>query len=120
MALTDFFKINLPYGLKRNDAGEWFVFNREYMPLGWNKKDISNYNDFKELPLYTKYNGLTEATILNTIKDSERIQRNDKGEITQIFFYYDGNDPMGDSTKWNDYFEKIEAFSQFKIAGMEY
>jgi hypothetical protein len=39
MPLTDFFRINLPYGLKRNDNDEWFCFNREYVPLGWNSKD---------------------------------------------------------------------------------
>jgi hypothetical protein len=32
MALSDFFRINMPYGLKRNPSDEWFAFNREYMP----------------------------------------------------------------------------------------
>ncbi len=35
MALSDFFRINLPYGMMRNESGEWFVFNREYAPLGF-------------------------------------------------------------------------------------
>ena len=30
MALTDFFRINLPYGIRKNDKGEWVAFNREY------------------------------------------------------------------------------------------
>lgn len=39
MPLSDFFRINLPYGIKRNSKNEWFAFNREYVPIGWNKKD---------------------------------------------------------------------------------
>ena len=34
MALSNFFKINLPYGIKRNENGQWTAFNREYKPLG--------------------------------------------------------------------------------------
>jgi hypothetical protein len=34
MALTDFFRINLPYGLKKKLDNKWFIFNREDMPLG--------------------------------------------------------------------------------------
>jgi hypothetical protein len=35
--LTDFFRINLPYGMQKNEKGEWMFFNREYVPLGWNE-----------------------------------------------------------------------------------
>lgn len=31
MALTDFTRINLPYGIERNEKGEWTAFNREYL-----------------------------------------------------------------------------------------
>lgn len=34
--LADFFRINMPYGMKQNKEGKWIIFNREYMPLGWN------------------------------------------------------------------------------------
>ncbi len=37
--LSDFFRINLPYGISRTDDNEWFAFNREYLPLGWNDSD---------------------------------------------------------------------------------
>jgi len=36
MSLTDFFRINLPCGIKKSSSGEWFAFNRKYVPLGWN------------------------------------------------------------------------------------
>jgi hypothetical protein len=29
MSLTDFFRINLPYGMNKNENGEWICFNRE-------------------------------------------------------------------------------------------
>jgi len=34
--LGNFFRINMPYGIIRNENGEWMAFNREYMPLGFN------------------------------------------------------------------------------------
>jgi hypothetical protein len=120
MALTDFFRINLPYGLKKNSTGEWFVFNREYVPLGWNSTDghESIYDDksFSKFPVYTKYKGLTETAILKVIKDPDRIQRNDAGEIVRIFFYYDKTNPQSSPEYWNDYFNIIKAFSKFEIA----
>lgn len=41
--LENFFRINLPYGMIRNDKNEWMCFNREYMPLGY----VSNLALFK-------------------------------------------------------------------------
>jgi hypothetical protein len=51
MALTDFFRINLPYGIQKNDVGEWSAFNREYKPLGWNTDEWVNYEDAPILTL---------------------------------------------------------------------
>lgn len=117
MALTDFFRINLPYGIKKNSNEEWFVFNREYVPLGWNSKhgDKNIFDDmtFSKYPVYTKYKGLTENAILKIIKDPDRIQRNDEGEIVSVFFYYDKTNPQSSPKYWNDYFEIIKAFSKF-------
>ena len=54
MALTDFFRINLPYGIVRDSKGRWSAFNREYLPLGWNERedspvDINSDNPLAEL-----------------------------------------------------------------------
>ena len=120
MALTDFFRINLPYGMKKNSKNEWYVFNREYVPLGWNSTDkhksIFDENAYPDFPLYTKYKGLTENAILKIIKDADRIQRNDAGEIDRVFFYYDKTNPQSNPAYWNDYFEIIKAFSKFDKA----
>ncbi len=67
--LSDFFRINLPYGLERNANGEWMAFNREYLPLGFNTKDLrSDFFPEKEVedsPYYTRYKGLTERVLLS-------------------------------------------------------
>lgn len=117
MALTDFFRINLPYGLKKNSKGEWFTFNREYVPLGWNStagaKSIFDENAYPDYPVYTKYKGLTENAILKIITDPDRIQRNKAGEIDSVFFYNDRTNPQSSPEYWKDYFEIIKAFSKF-------
>ncbi|WP_373060293.1 hypothetical protein [Zunongwangia sp. H14] len=118
MALTDFFRINFPYGLKKNNNNEWFVFNREYMPLGWNSKDkqesIHKEMPYSEFPVYTKYKGLTENAIEKIIKDKDRIQRNDENEIVRIFFYNDKTNPKSNPEYWNDYIDIIKSFSKFE------
>ena len=123
MALTDFFRINLPYGLKKNPKGEWFVFNREYMPLGWNTKDKqqSIYFDkaYAEFPVYTKYKGLTEKAILKIITNPDRIHRDEDGKIIRIFFYDDETNPQSAPKYWGDYFDIIKAFSKFDKSDTE-
>lgn len=41
--MIDFFRINMPYGMVRNDKGEWCFFNREYTYLG--SKDSGKIQD---------------------------------------------------------------------------
>ena len=121
MSLTDFFRINLPYGMKKNSKGEWYVFNREYIPLGWNttanQKSIYDENAYLDQPLYSKYKGLTETAILEIIKDPERVLRNEDGEVDSVFFYNDRTNPKTSPEYWNDYFEIIKAFSKFNTVG---
>lgn len=120
MALTDFFRINLPYGMKKNTNNEWFVFNREYMPLGWNSKDkqesIHKEMPYAQFPVYTRYQRLTERAILKIIADKNNIQRNDENEIVRIFFYNDKTNPKSNPKYWGDYFDIIKSFSKFKKA----
>ena len=45
--MTDFFRINMPYGMLRNDAGEWMFFNSEYTALGSKSRDrVPEDSDF--------------------------------------------------------------------------
>lgn len=110
MSLSNFFKINLPYGIKRNPNDEWFAFNREYAPIGWNTlTDESIFKDdvFSENPIYTKYQGLTEAKLLDIVGDEKFIRRDANGKIELIYFYDDYTVPTV-NVKFRDlYFEKV-------------
>lgn len=119
MALTDFFRINFPYGIKRNQNGEWFAFNREYMPLGWNStgKKISAFDDkvHSEFPIHTKYKGVTELKLKKLAHAENAITLDGKGKINQVYLYDDRTNPKSNPEHWNKYFEKIKILSSFDI-----
>lgn len=117
MALTDFFRINLPYGMKKNQNNEWYFFNREYLPLGWNDKSSNIKNDdFSDLPIHTSYKGLTEKFLISiSYNGEESVRRNEKGEIYQLWFYNDKTNPQSTEKYWPEYFEKIKQLSKREI-----
>lgn len=114
--MSDFFRFNLPYGIAKNKKGEWMAFNREYMPLGFNnlKYSIGNFpeNEFKDLPIYTKFKGITEELLMKIADYDGGIKRNSEGQIIQIWLYNDGTNPMNnlesDNSNWNIYWKKLE------------
>jgi len=107
--LNEFFRINLPYGLKQNSNGEWSAFNREYIPLGWN--DMQNKDDdITTLPIHTKYKGLTEKKLKSLLPEERQIQYDEKGNITRVFFYNDATNPET-TGKWEAYFKIIKGLS---------
>jgi hypothetical protein len=112
MGLSNFFRINMPYGISRNKKGEWFAFNREYLPIGWNskshQKSIYVDNVYGEMPIYTKYTGLTEAKLKELGHDKDSIHLDDKGKIERVFFYNDRTNPSSNPKYWPDYFEKLK------------
>jgi hypothetical protein len=112
MALTDFFRINLPYGIQKNDTGEWAAFNREYKPLGWNK--MMDSVDFSQYPISTKYKSLTEAKLLKLASSEEAVRRNEKGKIVKVFFYNDGTNPASNPKYWKAYFDKIKILAKLE------
>lgn len=111
----------MPYGMTRNEQGEWMFFNREYMPLGWNTTTPDTSIDtlkrpFDNLPIYTKYKGLGEKSLLNLGHNvEESVRRNDAGEIVKVFFYNDRTNPMNDAQYWPDYIQKIKALSKCQM-----
>ena len=114
MALGDFFRINMPYGMKKNDKNEWFVFNREYKPLGWNTGEHVHEEDY---PVFTKYKALTEAKILKlSWSDKDGLRRNEQGEIYMFWLYNDATNPKDTPKHWNEYFEKIKILAQLADA----
>src|SRR5688572_14245072 len=114
--LSDFFRINMPYGMEKNGNGEWMFFNREYMPLGWNTKrpdtELPKY-PFSELPIHTKYLRLGDKTLLTLAHHPENgISRNDEGDIVKVWFYNDVTNPLNSLEYWPLYFEKIKLLSK--------
>ena len=131
MPLNNFFHINLPYGMSKNKDGEWLVFNREYCPLGFNTRNSESCNRINgrfNLPIYSKYSRLTDATIEKIMGDTNRsyqssrvcenggsVQYDDAGKINRVFFYNDLTDPVLNPQTWVEYFKKLKAFSSFYI-----
>jgi hypothetical protein len=118
MGLTDFFRINFPYGIKRNNKGQWFAYNREYMPLGWNssqhKRTISDDQVYSEFPIYTTYKGITDEKLRQLAVEPNSIILDEEGKIKQVFFYNDKTNPKNSPEYWNIYFEKIKLLSSFE------
>lgn len=117
MALTDFFRINLPYGIARNENGDWMAFNREYLPIGFNTKNGNSFdiNKGSELPVYTKYKSMREDFLLKLSYDGENgVKRDEKGEIISVWLYNDRTNPQSNDTieYWDKYFEKIRALAK--------
>lgn len=124
--LCDFFRINLPYGLFRNDRGEWMAFNREYQPLGYSKREYGYDNEcheeksksFEILPIYAKYRGMTDRFLLELVGDEKFVKRDEKGKICQVFFYNDETNPMkckNSSLHWESYWRKMEKISKLMV-----
>ncbi|PKK35288.1 hypothetical protein BWI96_17275 [Siphonobacter sp. SORGH_AS_0500] len=114
--LGDFFRINLPYGIKRTESSEWYAFNREYMPLAFNDESYKGTFQKMELPIYTKYKGITERKLKALAwEDPAGIHRNDKGDIIQVWFYNDGLNPSNDLKYWNDYILKLKILATFLV-----
>ncbi len=119
MSLDTFFRINFPYGLKRNPDNTWFAFNREYMPIGWNSKEkqesIYGPYSFKEFPIHTKYKGLTENKIFKIVGNVDAIHRDDDGNIVTVHLYDSVTDPENSPENWKRYFRIIESLSKLSV-----
>ncbi len=103
--MTDFFRINMPYGMQKNDKGEWMFFNREYTYLGNCSRDTVDTNS----PFYCSYRGITDE-LLESLAEKDSIERNETGEITRIWFYKDATTPARnkwDKALWDTYVEKL-------------
>lgn len=118
--LNNFFRINLPYGIVKNDTDEWMAFNREYLPLGYNDTlHKGTIDSFDNLPIHTQYKRLTEKFLTDIAYGENGIQRNEDGNIYRVFLYNDKTNPVNHSTDkkelWDDYFKRLKKLSKLKI-----
>lgn len=118
--LNNFFRINLPYGIAKNDNDEWMTFNREYMPLGYNDINFKDHvgHSYSDVPIYTKYKGLTDKVLIEIAHGHDGVYRNDKNEIVKVFFYDDASNPVNQSKDikelWDEYFDKLKRLSKLE------
>ncbi len=119
MISTDFFKINLPYGMVKNSKNEWAVFNRMYLPNGFNSIDsYQNINDedsYLGIPIRKKYINFTETVLKQLIDHSTSVEYDGQGNINKIWFYNDLTNPIKNELNWRKYFKKIQLLSRLKI-----
>ena len=118
--LTDFFRVNMPYGMRRNENQEWMFFNRDYMPIGWSstKRTGGEPEDttFDDIPVYARYKNVPESFLLKLSISGERsLKRNSKGEIIEVNFYNDETNPQKNSQYWNQYFTVLQHLSKLEI-----
>lgn len=104
--LNNFFRINLPYGIAKNENNEWMAFNREYMPLGFNDLNFKEHPvySYKDNPIYTRYKRLTEAFLIDLAGGEKWLSRNDSGEKVS-----NSKDQL-----WDNYFKKIQKLSKIE------
>lgn len=113
--LSDFFRINLPYGLKRNENGEWMAFNREYKPIGFNENGDSGS------PLvYNAYKGLTNGLIRKITEYDERsVNVDEQGNIKCFWLYNDTTNPMNQGSRenkyWDIYWRKLKNLAKLYV-----
>ena len=112
--LSDFFRINLPYGIRGNNKKGWSAFNREYKPLGFNNM-YSDRIKYGEYPIYTEYELLTEKK-LKQLDTNESCEIQQEGDEFLIFLYNDATNPVNstNSNNWDIYFKKLKILSKLK------
>lgn len=129
MALTNFFSINMPYGMYYEKGKGWVCFNREYKPLGYNISGggfPSCAKDFFHTPIFTNYKVNNEQIqkLVDKFDLDYRIDPKD-GKIGLVIFYDSDRNPLihwpkdklTQAKKWKRYFSIIQQISNWKPMG---
>jgi len=118
MISPSFLHVNLPYGIRKNADGEWYAFNRMYLPLGIKDRaalrldnKVLPQDEYDRLFIGTPYAGLTE-TLLTKLAVN-RIERDKDNSIICIWLY--NGEPLSNTTLLNEYFDKLKTLSKLKI-----
>lgn len=111
--LNNFLKVNLPYGMQKNDKDEWMVFNREYKPIGFYSYEIIKYHEY---PIFVKFKTLTDKKILQICDDPSIVRRDESGKIRMFWLYSDLTNPVSTPTKANItmYFYRLSQLAKLK------
>ena len=104
----DFFRTNLPYGMQKNEKGQWMFFNRQYKPLGCATTDFIEDKDLVDF--YSNYPKMNDEFLIS-LAEFGSVEKNEKGEISRIWFYRKATIPAKeklDKSKWNNYISKLK------------
>lgn len=137
MALNNFLKIYLPYGVAIHNDNTITVFNREYMPLGYNEiRQFCEFNGYNSAGAFLE----TKLPIRSKLKKHPEIVKMDEfweeiahdgkvhvdGELRRIFLYNDESAPLSfdfssnetaeeNSRNWSAYFSRLKALAVLRI-----
>jgi hypothetical protein len=114
MALIDFKTTNMPYGMCRNEKGQWAIFNREYKPLGfYTDKGSVQDGHFDHLPIWLNYENFYLSN-LKKIFPENGFKECRNGRLL-VFFY--GTPPekgLYDKNQLKVYFKRLnKLFNKF-------
>lgn len=89
--IRNFFKVQLPYGMKGNEEIGWYLFNREQLPLG--------HTDF-DFPTYLKFEKINEDLLKRLFElGCKIILAKEPDNIISIYFYSDETMPINRSNE---------------------
>lgn len=121
--LNNFFRINMPYGIAKNDKGGWMAFNREYRPIGFNilKESENIRSGYSDLEIHTIYEKISDTKLIQLAGKETSLCRDEKGEIVVVFLYDDLTNPINHKTYkaklWEVYFFKLRLLSTIRVKG---
>lgn len=118
--LSDFFRINLPYGMVRNEKNEWMAFNRENKPIGYNTDEPVDSGASESIPVHTFFPGLHNQSIMELTGYNENdVKRDEQGNICQFWLYSDVTNPMNqpddENDYWKKYWGKLESLAKLRV-----
>lgn len=108
---TNFFRINMPYGVIVKANGELICFNRNYAPIGHFStiESCITWINESELPIFGSYEPISDDLLRKIAIDHRIDVWEDDSRV--IHLYLDESNPtdkpMSDK-KWKAYFERIK------------
>lgn len=121
-AFSNFFQINMPYGVIFKANGQVVCFNREYAPLGHLKSNESYlaWSNESDLPIFGNYEPVSDDLLRKISIDGKIDVLEDGTRI--IWLYLDDSNPTHhpkSDKKWQAYFDKIRMLSELGVFSKE-
>lgn len=121
-AFSNFFRINMPYGVIFKANGQIVCFNREYAPLGHLKSNESYFTwpNESDLPIFGNYEPVSKEFLRKIAIDHKIDVREDGSRV--IWLYLDDSNPTNypkSDKKWLAYFDKIRMLSELSVFSSE-